>query len=116
MGDDLLSNWKTKKFIFCQSVTLSDRIEVNSMEIIGLTAGALTTTAFVPQVFKAYKTRSTKDISLSMYSIFLTGIILWLFYGYKMKSLAIVLTNAVTGLLALSIFILKLRHQKGSEN
>ncbi len=45
---------------------------------IGLTAGALTTAAFLPQVVKTWKTRSTKDISLGMFLVLCSGIALWL--------------------------------------
>ncbi|MFY9589959.1 SemiSWEET family sugar transporter [Rickettsia endosymbiont of Halotydeus destructor] len=36
-------------------------------EIMGYIAGILTTIAFVPQVIKTYQSRSTQNISLSMY-------------------------------------------------
>jgi MtN3 and saliva related transmembrane protein len=81
------------------------------IEIIGLTAGALTTGAFVPQVYKTYKYRSTADISLTMYLVLLAGIALWLVYGVHIKSLAILMTNSVTGFLALIIVVLKLKYK-----
>ena len=34
---------------------------------IGLAAGTLTTIAFIPQVTKIWRTRSTKDLSLGMF-------------------------------------------------
>ena len=40
-------------------------------EIIGLVAAALTTSAFIPQVYKVYKEKSAVGISLTMYLIFL---------------------------------------------
>ena len=51
-------------------------------EIIGLIAAALTTSAFIPQVYKVYKEKSAVGISLTMYLIFFVGLSLWLFYGY----------------------------------
>ena len=39
-------------------------------EIIGLVAAALTTSAFIPQVYKVYKEKSAVGISLAMYLIF----------------------------------------------
>lgn len=76
--------------------------------IIGLAAGFCTTAAFLPQAVKTWKTKSAKDLSLGMYSIFCTGVILWLTYGILIQDLPIILTNIVTLLLALSILYFKL--------
>ncbi|WP_298793423.1 SemiSWEET transporter [uncultured Allomuricauda sp.] len=84
---------------------------MDTVEIIGLVAATLTTVAFVPQVFKAWKNKSTKDVSLTMYLILLTGIILWLYYGFAIKSLPIIFANAITGVLVLSILVLKIKHK-----
>ena len=54
---------------------------------IGFLAGALTTLAYLPQVFKAWKTKRTKDVSLGMFSILTIGILLWLVYGIFLNSL-----------------------------
>ena len=76
--------------------------------IIGLAAGFCTTVAFMPQVVKTWRTKSAKDLSLGMYSIFCTGIILWLAYGILISDLPIILANIVTLVLALSILYFKL--------
>jgi MtN3 and saliva related transmembrane protein len=81
------------------------------IEIIGLVAATLTTTAFVPQVYKALKHKSTADVSLTMYIVLLAGLILWVVYGVHHNSLAIILANVVTGGLALTMLILKLIHK-----
>ncbi len=39
------------------------------IEILGLIAATLTTAAFVPQVYKTWQQKSTKDISLTMYLV-----------------------------------------------
>ena len=77
--------------------------------ILGLAAGTLTTVAFLPQVTKAWRTKSTKDISLVMFIMFCIGIFLWLIYGIFLKSLPIILANAITFILALTILILKIK-------
>ena len=84
---------------------------IDTFEIIGLTAAVFTTSAFVPQVYKTYKTKSVDGLSLTMYIVFLTGIILWLIYGIHLKSLAMILSNIVTGLLALLLILFKLRYK-----
>jgi MtN3 and saliva related transmembrane protein len=80
------------------------------VDLLGLLAGTLTTIAFVPQVLQAWRTRSTRDISLAMFSTFSIGVALWLLYGIAIGSWPIVLANAATLVLALTILYLKLRH------
>lgn len=77
------------------------------MEVIGYIAACLTTAAFVPQVWKVYRTRDTRAISLAMYLIFSIGVCLWLIYGWWLGSWPIVLANGVTLLLSLSILWMK---------
>jgi MtN3 and saliva related transmembrane protein len=76
------------------------------IEIVGFIAASFTTFAFVPQVFKIWKNRNISGVSISMYVIMLMGISMWLFYGFLIKSLAVIVANIVTGLLQLFIVTL----------
>ena len=82
-----------------------------NIEIIGLIAAVLTTSAFTPQVYKVWKSKSTKDISLTMYLGFFVGVMLWLYYGIQINSLSMIVANGTTALLALVIVFLKLKHK-----
>lgn len=76
---------------------------------IGLIAGTLTTAAFVPQAVKAWATRSTRDVSLTMFLVLTVGIGLWLAYGLLTRDLPLIAANAVTIVLALAVLVAKLR-------
>ncbi len=78
--------------------------------IIGLVAATLTTVAFVPQVVKTWRTRSTHDISLGMFSLMVAGVFAWLVYGALIADLPLVLANGVTFVLAGTILYFKLRN------
>ena len=78
--------------------------------LVGMVAGVLTTVAFLPQVLRTWRTRSTADISLVMFLIYVTGIVLWLIYGLMLNDLPLITSNAVTLVLAGAILALKLRH------
>ena len=80
-------------------------------EIVGIMAAVSTTAAFVPQVYKTWKSKSVEELSLVMYLVFLTGIILWLIYGVLLHSFAIILANIITGLLVLIIIYFILRYK-----
>ncbi len=77
--------------------------------IIGVLAGTLTTASFVPQVVKAWRTRSLADFSLSMLLTVALGVALWVVYGVMIGGAPIVIFNAVTLALALALLAMKLR-------
>jgi MtN3 and saliva related transmembrane protein len=83
---------------------------MDPVTLLGLTAGALTTVSFVPQVIKTWRTRSTRDISTGMFMTFCAGILLWAVYGFYINSLPVIITNIITFFLAFIILVLKLRH------
>ncbi|WP_368074157.1 SemiSWEET family sugar transporter [Polaribacter sp. L3A8] len=80
-------------------------------EIIGLVAAVFTTTSFLPQVFKTYKTKDTSGLSLSMYIIFFIGVLLWLIYGIWIQSLSIILANIITAILTFYLLVMKIKYK-----
>jgi MtN3 and saliva related transmembrane protein len=83
------------------------------IDLLGYLAGALTTSAFCPQLWKTWSTKSAGDVSLGMLAIFLTGVGLWLCYGIMIHAWPIILTNAATVALTGAILVLKLRYRTG---
>lgn len=79
------------------------------LTLLGITAACLTTTAFVPQVLKVWRTRSTGDISLAMFSMTFIGIVMWFIYGVLITNIPLILANAVTMVLVGSIVVAKIR-------
>lgn len=79
--------------------------------IIGLVAGTLTTFALLPQVIKTLKTKSTRDISLAMFSITTTGLALWLVYGILIGAVPVIIANSVSLPLAITIIACKLKYK-----
>ena len=81
---------------------------MNPIEVLGLVAGALTTTAYLPQAVRTLRSGSARDLSLAML-LLITGIVLWLAYGALAGLPAVVAANAATLLLTLPILWVKLR-------
>lgn len=77
--------------------------------MIGTVAACLTTGAFLPQVFKTIQTKDTSGISLGMYSMQVTGIVLWFIYGLMIQDVALLAANGVSALLSSIILIYKIR-------
>jgi MtN3 and saliva related transmembrane protein len=78
-------------------------------EWIGGFAATLTTCSFVPQVWRVWQTKHTKDISLLMYSLFSSGVAFWLVYGILLGAWPIIIANGITLILAGTVLFLKLR-------
>ena len=81
------------------------------IEMLGLLAAVLTTSAFVPQVYKTWREKSTKDISLTMYLAMFIGVVLWVVYGVLIESVPVTLANIVTAILLFTMLVLKLRYK-----
>ena len=77
---------------------------MNSVEALGVLAGALTTLGLIPQVVRVFRLKSAREISLAFTFLFMAGIFLWLLYGIWLGLLPVILWNSVSlailGLLA----------------
>lgn len=81
-----------------------------TIDLLGLAAGSLTTLSFVPQVLKIWRTKSGKDVSYGMFLLFSLGVLLWLAYGLILGAMPIIVANTVTLVLALVVLGLKYRY------
>jgi MtN3 and saliva related transmembrane protein len=81
-----------------------------NQDLIGYMAATLTTASFLPQAIMTVKTRDTSSLSLSMYSLFTIGVLCWLIYGIHLADYAIIVSNAITLLLASCILTFKIYH------
>jgi len=79
------------------------------LETIGLTAAAMTTFAFLPQVVQTWRSRSTEGLNLPMLAVLAAGLALWLVYGIGAGQLPVILANGATLLLVAILLALKLR-------
>jgi MtN3 and saliva related transmembrane protein len=86
---------------------------VNTTDLVGFVAALLTTASFAPQAWLTFRSRDVSGISLAMYSAFTVGVALWLAYGVLADAWPIVLANAITLCLALSILVMKLVYGRG---
>jgi len=80
------------------------------VDIIGYAAGFFILISIIPQIIKSWKTKSTKDLSLSRYLIYILGVVLWLIYGIAIINGPMILINSINLLLASSVLYLKLRY------
>jgi MtN3 and saliva related transmembrane protein len=84
---------------------------MNPITIVGLCAATCTTISFLPQAIKTIQTKDTSGISLSMYSLFAFGTLLWLLFGIFSGNVPVMSANAVTLIFAVIILIYKIKYK-----
>ena len=77
----------------------------------GYAAAICTTGAYVPQVLRVWRTRSTSDIALKMFLVLVTGLSLWLTYGIWKSEIPLIAANGITLMLASTILCFRLKHR-----
>lgn len=80
-------------------------------EIVGYSAGAVTTLTFLPQVVKTWKEKTAKNVSLWMFIIAAINEVMWIGYGLLKDDWVIILTNAIVLVMSLTMIILKFRYK-----
>jgi MtN3 and saliva related transmembrane protein len=87
--------------------------DVSFVDILGYTAGFITTLTFLPQVIKTWREKSARDISLMMFLIAAANEIMWIAYGALLSptNWVIIITNSVVLALSSTMIWLKLRYR-----
>ena len=73
--------------------------------ILGLVAGGITSVAMLPQLIKVLKEKDVKDLSLLMILFLITGLSLWVWYGFIKNELPIILSNAFAVLVNVCLLV-----------
>lgn len=87
---------------------------MTSLDLLGLVASVFTTSSFIPQVWRTWKTRDVSGISLPTYLIITIGLALWLIYGILRGDLPLIVANAVMVVLTGAITVMKIVFSKTS--
>ncbi len=79
-----------------------------TLVLMGLAAGTLTTLSFLPQLARVYRLKSAKDLSYGYLLAFALGILLWLAYGILVRDTPLIIANAVTLSLVMALVGMKI--------
>lgn len=81
-------------------------------ETLGFIGGALTSLSLLPQVWRLFKMKSAREISLP-FSLFLcAGIACWLVYGILLRLPPVIVWNAISLPLTGAMVFAKLKYGK----
>jgi MtN3 and saliva related transmembrane protein len=87
---------------------------MNWEELLGFIGGALMTLGLIPQVWRLYKLRSAKEISLPFTLLFLVGTACWLTYGIMLRLPPVILWNSISLLLGIAMLFAKIKYGKAN--
>jgi len=79
--------------------------------VIGIIAGVCTSISLLPQLIKILKEKKAEDISWGMLITLLTGLTLWVVYGFLKNEYPIVFTNLFAVMVNLLIIVFTLRYK-----
>ena len=72
-----------------------------SLGIVGILAGILILSGWVPQIIKGYKTKRLNDVSSYLMICIFAGAVLWLVYGIEIDDVYIIGVNVAAMFLSL---------------
>ena len=81
-------------------------------QIFGLFAGGLIAVSYIPQIWKLFKLKSAKEISLPFSLLQLCGGLMWLVYGLILSLAAVIITNIVNVTLVCLLLYAKIKYGK----
>ena len=73
--------------------------------VMGLTAGVLTSVSMLPQLIKVIKEKDATYLSLAMLCILITGLCFWVYYGFLLEELPIIVSNGFAVLLNTTLLV-----------
>jgi len=83
-----------------------------SLGIVGIIAGVLILSGWVPQIIKGYKTKRLNDVSSYLMICIFAGAVLWLVYGIEIDDVYIIGVNVAAMFLTMTVLSMKLKYEK----
>jgi len=91
-------------------------LDETTMGVIGIMAGILILSGWVPQIVKGYKTKRLTDVSSYLMILIFAGAVLWLIYGMALDDVYIMGVNLAAMVLTMIVLSMKLKYEKATHN
>ena len=85
------------------------------MGVIGILAGILILSGWVPQIVKGYRTKKLSDVSSYLMILIFAGAVLWLVYGLALDDVYIIGVNIAAMFLTMIVLSMKLKYEKDEQ-
>ena len=90
-------------------------LDETTMGVIGILAGILILSGWVPQIAKGYKTKKLNDVSSYLMILIFVGATLWLVYGMALDDIYIIGVNLAAMFLTMIVLAMKLKYEKAAQ-
>ena len=87
-------------------------LDETTMGVIGILAGILILSGWVPQIIKGYKTKRLNDVSSYLMICIFAGAVLWLVYGIEIDDIYIIGVNVAAMFLTMTVLYMKLKYER----
>ena len=87
-------------------------LDETTMGVIGILAGILILSGWVPQIIKGYKTKRLNDVSSYLMICIFAGAVLWLVYGIEIDDVYIMGVNVAAMFLTMTVLYMKLKYER----
>ena len=81
-------------------------------KIFGFIGGGIVTCSLIPQVYRVFKLKSAREISLLFNILLLVGLIFWIAYGAAFSLTPVVLWNSIAVVLVAGLLFGKLKYER----
>ena len=83
-----------------------------TLGIVGILAGILILSGWVPQIIKGYKTKRLNDVSSYLMVCIFMGPVLWLIYGIEIDDVYIIGVYDAAMFLTMTVLYMKLKYER----
>ena len=83
-----------------------------TLGIVGIAAGILILSGWVPQIIKGYKTKRLNDVSSYLMICIFAGAVLWLVYGIEIDDVYVMGVNVAAMFLTMTVLCMKLKYER----
>ena len=83
-----------------------------TLGIVGILAGILILSGWVPQIIKGYKTKRLNDVSSYLMICIFAGAVLWLVYGIEIDDIYVMGVNVAAMFLTMTVLGMKLKYER----
>lgn len=66
----------------------------------------------IPQAYRIYKRKTSEDVSIILWIVIIHGLFWWLYYGYLIDSLSMIVTNSVCIVVDLFVLFMIIKYRK----
>jgi len=90
-------------------------LDETTMGVIGILAGILILSGWVPQIVKGYRTKKLTDVSSYLMILIFVGAVLWLIYGMALDDVYIMGVNLAAMFLTMTVLAMKLKYERNTQ-